>query len=138
VLAVSGGYATLQDQSGKDLGRTLLGRMLEPGDVVSLGAREVEVDSVLSRDDYLAGRPFLRVSSATAAAKEGAFVPALPAGGGRAFKTPLLSTTVLSKGGAKVPTPRHDPMGENALVMLRPSVRAVPTYVSGALTSDCA
>ncbi|KAF8245370.1 hypothetical protein K440DRAFT_409395 [Wilcoxina mikolae CBS 423.85] len=123
VLAVAGGYATLQDSSGKDLGRSMLNKKLELGDIVSLGGKEVEIDSILSKADYLAGRPFLRASNADLV------VPAVPiamTGGTKGFKTPLLSSTILPKGNSKAPTPRHDPKAENALVMPRPSAKAIP------------
>ena len=124
---MAGGYATLQDASGKDLGRTMLNKRLEVGEVVSLGGKEVEIDSVLSKEDYLAGRPFLRVSKADAI--DAAPAIPLPVVKRTGFKTPLLSTSVLPQKKPGVPTPRHDPKAENALVMPRLAGRNVPVYV---------
>jgi DNA repair and recombination protein RAD54B len=120
---VSAGYATLQDSTGKDLGKMLMNKKLELGDVISIGAKEVEIDSLLSKADYLAGRPFLRASK-TGTVDDAPIAPVvLPMKG---FKNPLLSTTILSKTNSKVPMPRHDPKAENALIMPRPSSRSVP------------
>lgn len=53
VLAVGSGYATLYNNSGKSVGRTPFSSPLLPGSNLSLGGKEVEVDSCLSRDQYL-------------------------------------------------------------------------------------
>ncbi|KAL8823147.1 MAG: hypothetical protein Q9191_006130 [Dirinaria sp. TL-2023a] len=63
VLHVNNGYACLQDISGKDMGRAPCDSPLLPGSSLSIGGKEVEVDSMLSKSDYLAGRPFLNTSS---------------------------------------------------------------------------
>ncbi|KAH8153453.1 uncharacterized protein LAJ45_02266 [Morchella importuna] len=114
------GYATLQDTTGKDLGRTMMRTTPAVGDLLSLGGKDVEIDAVLSRADYLSGRPFLK---AAPAAEESAasFQPVSAAGFfGSKFKTPLLASTAVGNSHAKVPTPRHDPNAEGALVMPRP------------------
>jgi DNA repair and recombination protein RAD54B len=100
-----------------------MNRKLEMGEIISMGGKEVEIDSPLSKADYLAGRPFLRASK-TGATEGTPIIPtALPA---KAFKTPLLSTTVLPRTNSKVPTPRHDPKAEDSLVMPRPNSKSVP------------
>ncbi|KAH0614040.1 uncharacterized protein H6S33_005926 [Morchella sextelata] len=121
ILALSGGYATLQDSSGKDLGRTMMRAAPGLGDLVSLGGKDVEIDSVLSRADYLSGRPFLK--AAPVKEESAASFQAVSAAGffGSKFKTPLLGSTAVGNSHAKVPTPRHDPTAEGALVMPRPS-----------------
>ena len=59
VLVVRKGYATLQDLSGRELGRTQRKWPLLVGSELSLSGREVEVESMIPKEDYLAGRPFL-------------------------------------------------------------------------------
>lgn len=59
ILRLRGGYAYLQDISGKDMGRAMFNLKLGPGSQLSVGGKEVEVDSVLAKDVYLSGRPFL-------------------------------------------------------------------------------
>lgn len=54
VLMVSDGYATLYNNSGKIIGRTAFTNPLLPGSTLSAGGKEVEVDSCISRNDYLA------------------------------------------------------------------------------------
>ncbi|PUU83672.1 SNF2 family N-terminal domain-domain-containing protein [Tuber borchii] len=139
VLVISGGYAVLQDTSGKDLGRTMFKRTLEVGSTTFIAGKEVEVDSVLSREEYLAGRPFLKnaappppppppLSAMASTAPQKETLTAVAPGHffGSKFKTPLLNSTVMEKTYSKVPTPRHDPKAEGALVMPRPSEKSVP------------
>ena len=52
----------MQDLSGKDMGRTACNSPLLPGSALSVGGREIEVDSILPKTDYLAGRPFLNTT----------------------------------------------------------------------------
>lgn len=122
VLVVTAGYAVLQDTTGKDLGRTMMKVLPVVGDLVSISGKDVEIDSLLSKTDYLAGRPFLRAAAATEppaasfqAVSATGFFGAKPA-----FKTPLLGSTVLVNTHGKEPAPRHDPAAEGALVMMRP------------------
>ena len=72
VLAVQGGYASLQDISGRDMGRLAFDDPLLPGSTLSVGGKEIEVDSMISRADFSAGRPFTQAvkSSAAPAASE--------------------------------------------------------------------
>jgi DNA repair and recombination protein RAD54B len=60
VLSVIGGFATLQDVSGREMGRIMFNSPLLPESILSIGGKEVEVDSVISRADFMAGRPFLK------------------------------------------------------------------------------
>ncbi|PGH28224.1 hypothetical protein AJ80_00114 [Polytolypa hystricis UAMH7299] len=61
VLIVRGGYAHLQDVSGRDMGRIMFNSPLLPGSALSIGGKDVEVDSLLSKEEYLSGRVFLSV-----------------------------------------------------------------------------
>jgi DNA repair and recombination protein RAD54B len=63
VLSVYGGYARLQDISGREMGRCVYKDPLLPGSTLSVGGKDVEVDSVISKEDFLAGRPFLKTSA---------------------------------------------------------------------------
>lgn len=122
VLIVTAGYAVLQDTTGKDLGRTMMKVLPAVGDLVSISGKDVEIDSMLLKADYLAGRPFLRAAVAieTPAASFQAVSATGFFGAKAAFKTPLLGSTVLVNTHGKEPTPRHDPAAEGALVMMRP------------------
>ena len=51
VLSVVNGSARLQDVSGKELGRTSYSSALLPGSTLSIGGKEVEIDSVISKSD---------------------------------------------------------------------------------------
>ncbi|KAF2749521.1 DNA repair and recombination protein RAD26 [Sporormia fimetaria CBS 119925] len=60
VLAIVNGQATLTDsETGKELGRGSCARPLLPGSGLSVGGKEVEVDTLLSKEHYLSGRAFL-------------------------------------------------------------------------------
>jgi DNA repair and recombination protein RAD54B len=61
VVAVRSGFASLQDISGRDMGRLPFNDPLLPGSMLSIGGKEVEVDSMISKVDYLAGKPFLKI-----------------------------------------------------------------------------
>ncbi|KAI1004959.1 DNA repair and recombination protein [Podosphaera aphanis] len=62
VLSISGGYARLQDISGKEMGKIMFGEPLLPGSTLSIGGKDVEVDSIITKEDFMAGRPFLKTS----------------------------------------------------------------------------
>ena len=59
VLSVGNGYAHLQDVSGKDMGKTAWNAPLLPGSTLSVGGKDVEVDCLITKEDFLAGKPFL-------------------------------------------------------------------------------
>jgi len=114
-------------------------RTLEVGSTTFIAGKEIEVDSVLSREEYLAGRPFLKnavpppppppplSTTASMASRKETFTAVAPGHFfGSKFKTPLLNSTIMEKTHSKVPTPRHDPEAEGALVMPRPSEKSVP------------
>lgn len=54
VLLVSGGYATLYNNAGRSIGRTAFSTPLLTGSNLKIGGKEVEVDSCISKKEYLA------------------------------------------------------------------------------------
>ncbi|KAF7511020.1 hypothetical protein GJ744_005566 [Endocarpon pusillum] len=67
ILAVRGGYASLRDVSGRDMGRLAFSDPLLPGSSLSIGGKDIEVDSIISKADFLAGNPFLKAGKPSAA-----------------------------------------------------------------------
>lgn len=149
VLAVVGGYATLTDsETGKELGKGACNQPLVPGSTLSIGSRELEVESSMDKADYLAGRMFSSTTTAAPVeqskrlkiaynppsstnpsskkkhdtADDRKSVPEHKPSTQRnqQFKTPLLSSTVMPQRNPSIPQPRHDPNAPNALVMKRP------------------
>jgi DNA repair and recombination protein RAD54B len=60
VLAVVSGYATLTDSdTGKEIGKGACTRPLLPGSGLSVGGKEIEIEAVMEKADFLAGRMFL-------------------------------------------------------------------------------
>ncbi|KAL4940383.1 hypothetical protein BDV06DRAFT_21662 [Aspergillus oleicola] len=59
IVSTRDGYVYLQDISGRDMGRTMHGATLKTGTVISIGGKEVEIDTEIPRKEYLAGRKFL-------------------------------------------------------------------------------
>lgn len=59
ILLLKDGYAFLQDVNGTAMGKTTCARMLEPGANLTIGGKEVEVDSVVDGEDVKTGRMFL-------------------------------------------------------------------------------
>ena len=150
IVRVSDGYAYLQDVSGKDMGRAACTTPLLPESTLSIGGREVEVDSMISKQDYKASRtgatsnivepppkiiekplpkPKLQSKAAAVVIKKeskkrlNVAAPKSLASHSH-WKNPMLSTTIMPKQEGKLPTPRHDPAAPEALVMKRP--RSVP------------
>jgi len=114
------------------LGKTMWSKPLQPGDHLSLGGKEVEIDSVLSRADYLAGRPFLKNSTAASVAipTNSISTSTLPPVPKKQFKVPLFGSALSvprEPKSSKNPTPRHDPDAPNALVMPRPPPSSIPS-----------
>ncbi|KAH9827742.1 DNA repair and recombination protein RAD54B-like [Teratosphaeria destructans] len=144
VLSIAGGYAALQDVSGRNLGRTTCKGPLLVGSELSIGAKEIEVESMISKQDFLAGRPFLgrvrtpppppllekcdEVSrmSGKGQAKHESLAPkqreslnvAIPSAKGTNanFKNPVLGGSNDLK-----QTPRHQTWADGALIMRRPT-----------------
>ncbi|KAE8144545.1 SNF2 family N-terminal domain-containing protein [Aspergillus avenaceus] len=62
ILSVRNNFAYLRDISGRDMGRVMCGsRALEPGTMLSIGGKEVEVDSEISKKECLSGKQFLEM-----------------------------------------------------------------------------
>jgi DNA repair and recombination protein RAD54B len=143
VLSVTRGYARLQDISGKELGKAACKLPLLPGSELSVGGKDVEVESVISKEDFLAGRPFLgkvkvplkdinavdKVSfkaqmrqDKIAEKQKDRILGGASQVSKAGFKTPLLNNTVQnSLKHRKTPVARHNPNAEGALVMTRPN-----------------
>ncbi|KAK5722896.1 helicase [Elasticomyces elasticus] len=153
VLSVVGSYAHLQDISGRDMGRGATKGPLLVGSELMVGGKEIEVESMISKEDFLAGRPFLgnmkkpsaqptlkeidEVSRVTikaqakydkiaAAQKEPTRSVVTASKAAKAgFKTPLLANSVQApKLDSVIPQARHDVNGPNVLIMKRP--KSVP------------
>lgn len=149
ILSLRKGYANLQDISGKELGRTACKGPLLIGSELKIGGRDVEVESLISKEDFLAGRPFLgnvkqpipslkevngtnRVSQKAQAkfkklteTQTDKFHTSVAntKGSKGAFKAPLLNDTVQTpKKDVTAPVARHDPKARGALVMKRPKI----------------
>ena len=153
ILLVIGITALLQDvDSGRDMGKTNCNHPLLPGSSLRIGVNEIEVDSVLSKSDYLAlkrpsrgftkefqARPHdVRTLVRPVTIKSG--IP--PATNKKAehdkssresvsttvlvhppYRKPSSSLDIVSRHAEKKPCPRHDPTAENAIVMKRPAMR---------------
>ncbi|KAF1348342.1 DNA repair and recombination protein RAD26 [Lizonia empirigonia] len=66
VLVVVNGLGTLTDSdSGKEMGKGVCKDPLLPGSALSIGGKEVEVDGVIDKKDYLSGRMFMGKAAAT-------------------------------------------------------------------------
>ena len=105
VLSVYGGYARLQDISGREMGRSMYKDPLLPGSTLSIGGKDIEVDSVISKEDFLAGRPFLKTSTS---AKR---TPSNGSNSSPATKPPKAPTS-LPKGKVPLPGPQKEEASE--------------------------
>lgn len=158
ILIVINGQASLQDESGRSLGRMSVSQPFESDGIFSMAGKEVEIDMPISREDFLRSRAQSQVKPALPVAKTRldqprpaplrvpivAVKPELKDPSKtpttrlddliirRGFKQPLKESTVLPQtvNGA-YPTPRHDPNALGALIMKRPA--AVP---AGAQITD--
>ncbi|KAF3913240.1 hypothetical protein AA313_de0208447 [Arthrobotrys entomopaga] len=120
VLAIINGTATLQDINGRDIASGRVSKIPAEGDVISLGGKEIEIDSLLSRSDFMAGKPFLKskgkIEDVTATVGTSEFYAK------STFKPPLLAGTTVIKTHPQKAAPRFDPTAEGALVMKRPTI----------------
>lgn len=145
ILAVSSGYARLQDDSGKEMGRSTCNKAIELGTVLSIGGKEVEIESQMTRKDYYAGRPFLGHQGLTVrdldeklrtnvnftkkppdingkeVGKPLPIMPATSAATKSSYKNPLLNREKVPVVDRTQPKPRHNPNAPGALVMKRPT-----------------
>ena len=132
------------------MGRTACDSPLLPGSQLLIGGKEVEVDSIIPKEDLSSGRPFLTspianvmpqfkqvrnpdpnpnpnskgALSLDSADPRNSLNKAAPRSVATQamFKNPLLASTVLPKQGSREPRPRHDPTATQAIVMKRPDV----------------
>lgn len=143
-LIVNGGYARLQDISGKELGKSSFNSPLLHGSSLSIAGNDVEVDAVITKEDFLRsalkssteltkGPSLLSSKTSKVVTKESASdvsqrplnVAALRSIATKnRFKNPLVMNAILPKQDGPLPTPRHDPKQAGALVMNRP--KSVP------------
>ncbi|EPS25487.1 hypothetical protein PDE_00420 [Penicillium oxalicum 114-2] len=56
ILAVRSGFLYLRDVGGKDMGRVAYESELEPGKMLYIAGKEVEIDSEIPRNEYLAAK----------------------------------------------------------------------------------
>ena len=146
ILHVAGGYAKLHDTTGGNIGRTAFSSPLLPGSTLSIGGKEVEIDSILSKNDFMASRSILNTASpkppgevkekplpkltpqtqVVAKLEEEESKKPLNVAAPRSvatqggWKNPLLASTVMRQREDRKPTPRHDPSAPQAIVMKRP------------------
>lgn len=76
ILSLHGGYARLQDISGREMGKCMFKEPLLPGSTLSIGGKEIEVDSIISKADFLTGKPFLKSGATRAPNSENKSSPA--------------------------------------------------------------
>ncbi|KAF2858677.1 hypothetical protein K470DRAFT_250840 [Piedraia hortae CBS 480.64] len=137
-LSVVDGTASLIDDSGKQLGRTSCNGPLLVGSKLSVSGKEVEIVSMTTKEATGNGQTSLtgakQPSSLMEPLQETYELPTkgqtVDAFGKRAmttkssqapFKKPTMANaTVVPKRNPSIPTPRHDPNAEGALVMRRP------------------
>ncbi|KAJ5788880.1 Helicase C-terminal [Penicillium psychrosexuale] len=62
ILSTRGEFVYLRDIAGKEMGRKVHEARLEPGTTLSISGKEVEIDSEISRKEYLSGRVFLEAT----------------------------------------------------------------------------
>ena len=147
ILCIKDGYAHLKDISGRDMGKILWTKPLLPGSTLSIGGKDIEVDSLLSKEEFLSGRLFLggtkpltqpvQISSEELASADSKpaeeetdknMNPISETGSSLAckithpgFKKPSINRSILPEvvKPTTQPVPRHDPQAEGALVMKR-------------------
>lgn len=65
IVSTRDGYVYLQDISGREMGRAMHGSALKPGALLSIGGKEVEIDTEIPREEYISGKQFLGAKSGT-------------------------------------------------------------------------
>ena len=145
ILRVGKGYAILEDISGREMGRTAWDKPLLPESRLSIGGKDIEVDSLLPRKEYLSGRAHLNVlrpnpptspiivpkprpRSKLIVVPEKEFEPKQPVRSATfqteaskaRYKNPMLETSTVLAKHKNESTPRHDPFANGALIMKRP------------------
>jgi DNA repair and recombination protein RAD54B len=59
ILVIRGGYGYLRDVTGRDMGRIVINKNLDSGASLTIGGKDVEIESAISKKDYLSGKDFL-------------------------------------------------------------------------------
>ncbi|KAK2865481.1 hypothetical protein FQN49_003535, partial [Arthroderma sp. PD_2] len=100
IVLVRGGYGYLQDISGREMGKAMLKLSnLEPGSSLSIGGKEIEVDSVLTKKEYLSSRSSRAETTPSSRSTEGVLLTKDPT-----YLKPSVSSAryTVSKPGAKI------------------------------------
>ena len=149
-LHVHAGSAELYNDAGKEMGRTPYDSPLLPGSSLSVGGKEVEVASMMSRDDFRSVCSRAKTVITTPATPIRVIHPVKVKGlptskentipmrnpsverptrpvvhtsqvSRGAWKNPLKSDTIMPKVSLNQAVPRHDPHASGAIVMKRPN-----------------
>ncbi|RFU35781.1 hypothetical protein B7463_g588, partial [Scytalidium lignicola] len=94
-LSVSDGYARLHDVSGREMGKSACLEPLLPGSTLSIGGKDVEVDEIISRKDYVSRRD---IPNTPESQSLGSRVPSIPS---KPIKTAQPTTGKSSKDNTK-------------------------------------
>lgn len=133
-LVVAGGIATFFDGTGKQLGRTSFSKPLLPGSTLSVGGKELEVESLLTKSDFSSIIRSKKPDKVEAAKKA---VPAMPPpkmslkdklksakAEAKPINKPFKGTITRVPSNSEQPVPKHDPKETGAVVFTRP--KSVP------------
>ncbi|KAJ5259301.1 DNA repair and recombination protein [Penicillium angulare] len=149
ILTARAGSVLLRDVGGKDMGRAAFESELEPGKMLYVSGKEVEIEHEIPRREYLAGKNFLQVGKPTSTrpklptkslamlqrngesnslGRTGSLKRGSSAMDGEskdhsgfgAYKKPYVDDKIMPSNPAKI-VPRHDPNAPGALVMPRPT-----------------
>ncbi|KAK9481341.1 SNF2 family N-terminal domain-containing protein [Lipomyces japonicus] len=133
VLTLLGNDCTLQDANGKNITKTKTSfSSLSAGETFKMGSYEVEVDSPITKEDYMSGRVFMNsevvqhYSNYNVATDKPATISGKHSSVSTVFKSPLTNQDNVSLSGKQhlnTPTPRHNPNSPQALVMPKPEAR---------------
>lgn len=130
------------------MGKTALTPPILIGSCISIGGKEIQVESLMSKEEFLTGQAFLKPSSPRSIPQihdnpplksispnlkvvkneEEEFKKVLNMAAPKssatqlAWKNPLLKDTVTPARGETIPTPRHDPTAPQAIIMRRPKI----------------
>lgn len=108
----------MKDTDGKDLGSAFFNRECQVGELMNVGGKEVEIDSVLDKEAYMSGKIFLKTTEAPAPA------PLIknPASGVAKFKpvTKVGVTTVPARTVEKPPAKGLYEISENSFLLPKP------------------
>jgi DNA repair and recombination protein RAD54B len=108
------------------MGRCAFKDPLLPGSTLSVGGKDVEIDSIISKADFLAGRPFLKSGVQRTASSDGKSSPA-----------PKISTpkVILAKSKGMIPSSRRKEQDASDMEISAKSFYATTTHKSDAMKS---